>query len=123
VTYVYDGNRMRTKKSGGTLYWRDVTGTTIAETTLGGADVNEYVFFAGRRVARIGSAGGVYYENTGTDGTFTVFLERPPNLQRHRPLCESQTNYGRIAQAKPSGSPPTSMWAVTSNVFRSRTAT
>jgi len=61
VSYSYDGSRMRVAKSGGTMYWRDVSGNTIAETTLSGADVNEYVFFAGRRVARIDSTGTVYY--------------------------------------------------------------
>ena len=61
VSYSYDGNRMRVAKSGGTMYWRDVNGNSIAETTLTGADVNEYVFFVGRRVARIDATGTVYY--------------------------------------------------------------
>src|SRR6266849_7730618 len=36
VTYTYDGNGLRVKKSNGTLYWRAITGHTIAETDLSG---------------------------------------------------------------------------------------
>jgi RHS repeat-associated protein len=61
VSYEYDGKRMRVAKSGGTMYWRDVNGNAIAETNLSGTDVNEYVFFAGRRIARIDSGGNIYY--------------------------------------------------------------
>jgi len=61
VTYTYDGNRMRVEKSSGTLYWRDTSGNTIAETNLSGADLSEYVFFAGRRIARIDPNANVCY--------------------------------------------------------------
>lgn len=61
VTYQYDGDHRRVSKSSGTLYWRDLSGNTLAETDASGSDVNEYVFFAGRRVARIDSAANVYY--------------------------------------------------------------
>jgi RHS repeat-associated protein len=80
VTYTYDGNYRRVEKSSGTLYWRNVGGNTIAETNLSGTDVNEYVFFAGRRVARIDSSGNVYYyqadqigsTRTGTNSSGTL---------------------------------------------------
>ena len=49
------------KKTGGTLYWRDISGNTIAETNLSGANQSEYVFFGGRRLTRIDSSGNVYY--------------------------------------------------------------
>lgn len=61
VLYTYDGNGMRVEKSAGTLYWRDQSGNTIAESDLHGTDVNDYVFFAGRRIARIDSSSDVYY--------------------------------------------------------------
>jgi RHS repeat-associated protein len=61
VTYTYDGNRMRVKKSSGTLYWRSARGNTIAETNSSGTNVNEYVFFAGRRVVQRDSSGNLYY--------------------------------------------------------------
>jgi RHS repeat-associated protein len=76
--YVYDGNGMRVEKAnanGGlcsgtptvdVLYWRNIAGNTIAETDATGstsnANYHEYVFFAGRRVARSDvSSGNVYY--------------------------------------------------------------
>lgn len=75
VTYTYDGNRMRVEKTGGTLYWRDVSGNTIAETNLSGATQNIYVFFAGRRlVQRSNSSGNYYYyqvDQTGTTRSIT----------------------------------------------------
>jgi RHS repeat-associated protein len=48
------------------LYWRNIAGQTIAETDSAGSTSNaayhEYVFFAGRRVARSDpSSGSVYY--------------------------------------------------------------
>jgi len=61
VTYSYDGNRMRVKKSSGTLYWRATDGSVIAETDLSGNDSNEYVLFGGRRIVRRDSSGNVFY--------------------------------------------------------------
>jgi hypothetical protein len=48
------------------LYWRNIAGQTIAETDSAGSTSNayyhEYIFFAGRRVARSDpSSGSVYY--------------------------------------------------------------
>ena len=76
--YTYDANGMRVMKahaSGGSctgtvtvdmMYWRDFAGNTIAETDGTGsttnANYNEYVFFAGRRIAQSNpSSGNVYY--------------------------------------------------------------
>jgi RHS repeat-associated protein len=76
--YTYDGNGIRVQKanaSGGSctgtptvdvLYWRNIGGNTIAETDSTGstsnANYHEYVFFAGRRVARSDvSSASVYY--------------------------------------------------------------
>ncbi len=66
--YVYDGNGLRVEKSnssGGTLYWRSVSGATIAETDLTGSTTNaaykEYMFFAGQRIASRDASGNVYY--------------------------------------------------------------
>jgi RHS repeat-associated protein len=66
VNYSYDGNGFRVKKSSGTLYWRSISGDTIAESDLTGSTTNsnyhEYIFFAGRRVARSDpSSASVYY--------------------------------------------------------------
>ncbi len=66
VTCSYDGNGLRVEKSNGTLYWRAITGDAIAESDLTGSTTNsnyhEYVFFAGRRIARRDpSTGSVFY--------------------------------------------------------------
>lgn len=55
-TYVYDGDGRRVKKfsgSTGTLYWPDLSGNTLNESSLGATNLHEYVYFSGKRVARI----------------------------------------------------------------------
>jgi RHS repeat-associated protein len=76
--YTYDGNGLRVMKAhanGGSctgtvtvdmLYWRNIAGNTIAETDGSGSTTNssynEYLFFAGRRIAQSNpSSGSVYY--------------------------------------------------------------
>ena len=73
--YVYDGNGLRVAKqssattcSSGTvtkLYWRSISGDTIAETDSSGSTTNsaynEYVFFAGRRIASRTGTGAIFY--------------------------------------------------------------
>ncbi len=90
---IYDGNGLRVAKkssasscASGTvtkLYWRSISGDALAETDSSGATnnsaYNEYVFFAGRRIAsRIGAATGTgpifYYfaDQLGTTRTITT---------------------------------------------------
>ena len=75
--YIYDGNGLRVEKATASgsacssptayeLYWRSVSGDTIAETDGSGSTTNssynEYVFFAGRRIAQSNpSSSTVYY--------------------------------------------------------------
>ena len=74
--YAYDGDGYRVQKgtassscsspSATELYWRNIGGTTTAETDGSGSTTNssynEYVFFAGRRIAQSNpSSGNVYY--------------------------------------------------------------
>ena len=61
VTYTYDGLGNRVEKSNGTLYWYGPGGEVLDETNLTGSLTNEYVFFAGKRVARRDSSGNIYY--------------------------------------------------------------
>ena len=61
ATYTYDGNRMRVEKSSGVLYWRTTGGAVIAETNTSGTNVNEYLFFAGRRTVQRDNSGNLYY--------------------------------------------------------------
>jgi RHS repeat-associated protein len=72
VTYTYDGNNLRVEKSSGTLYWRDINGNVLAETSLSGALQNEYVFLSGRRIAFRNSAGSIYYYFTDRIGSTRV---------------------------------------------------
>jgi len=61
VTYTYDGLGNRVEKSNGTLYWYGPGGEVLDETSLTGSLTNEYVFFAGKRVARRDASGNIYY--------------------------------------------------------------
>ena len=63
ATYVYDGDGIRVKKSGGgatpTLYWGS---GTLAESDTSGNLTSEYIYLNGRRIARRDVAtGNVYY--------------------------------------------------------------
>jgi RHS repeat-associated protein len=58
VTYTYDGDGRRVKKSNGMLYWAGSAGDALVETDLAGNTTAEYVFFNGRRVARIDQPSG-----------------------------------------------------------------
>jgi RHS repeat-associated protein len=58
VTYTYDGDGKRVKKSSGKLYWYGISGSTLLETDLNGNPADEYVFFNGKRVARRKSPSG-----------------------------------------------------------------
>jgi RHS repeat-associated protein len=69
VNYVYDGRDFRVEKSSGTLYWRGYLGDASSESNLAGSITNDYVFFAGQRVARIDSGGNVYYYFTDRVGS------------------------------------------------------
>lgn len=51
VTYTYDGDGARVKKSSGRLYWAASVGT-VAESDLSGTLTAEYIFFGGERIAR-----------------------------------------------------------------------
>jgi RHS repeat-associated protein len=61
VTYYYDGDGRRVRKSGGTLYWYGTSSDPLLETDAAGTLRNEYIFFAGRRIARRDSSGNVEY--------------------------------------------------------------
>jgi RHS repeat-associated protein len=56
TTYTYDGDGRRVEKSSATLYWDG-----LAETDTSGNTTNEYIFFAGARIARRDGSGNIYY--------------------------------------------------------------
>jgi RHS repeat-associated protein len=61
VTYTYDGDGRRVKKSNGKLYWYGVSGEGLTETDLSGNNPTDYIFFSGQRIARRDPSGTVHY--------------------------------------------------------------
>jgi RHS repeat-associated protein len=65
VTYTYDGDGRRVSKSNGKLYWYGMGSDPLDETDLAGntnnSGFNEYIFFAGKRIARRDSSNNVTY--------------------------------------------------------------
>ncbi len=72
VTYTYDGDGKRVKKSNGKLYWGS---GPLTETDASGTATSDYAFFGGKRIARIDLPSGVvhYYfsDHLGTHGVVT----------------------------------------------------
>jgi RHS repeat-associated protein len=64
MSYIYDGDGNRVEKSGSKIYW--MAGTEVLDETdttgsVTNGSFNEYVFFAGNRIARRDSSGDVFY--------------------------------------------------------------
>src|SRR5437867_1124291 len=71
VTYTYDGDGQRVKKSSGTLYWDG-----LAESdTSGNTWTNEYIFFAGQRIARRDGSGNVFYYFADALGSSRIIVQ------------------------------------------------
>jgi len=75
VTYTYDGDGKRVKKSNGTLYWYGTGSDAMLETDLSGNMLNEYIFFAGKRTARRNASGSVYYYFSDHLGTAHIITD------------------------------------------------
>jgi RHS repeat-associated protein len=73
--YTYDGDGNRVEKSSGTLYWYGPHGETLAETNTTGGDLNEYIFFGSKRIARVNSSGNVFYYFADHLGTSRVIVQ------------------------------------------------
>lgn len=77
-TYTYDGSSRRVEKSNGvtgTLYWGG-----LAETDLSGNITSEYVFFAGRRIARRDASGNVFFYNADSLGSTRTVTDANGNI-------------------------------------------
>jgi RHS repeat-associated protein len=66
LTFKYDGDGNRVSKTGSTneLYWLGTGADALAESDAGGNLVSEYIFFGGKRVARVDTSNPthpVYY--------------------------------------------------------------
>ncbi len=53
VTYTYDGDGNRVQKSNGKLYWYGAGSDPLDETDLSGNLTSEFVFFGGKRIAKL----------------------------------------------------------------------
>jgi RHS repeat-associated protein len=58
TTYSYDGSGHRVQKSSGKLYWYGDGDDVLSETSLTGTPVADYIFFNGKRVARVDQPSG-----------------------------------------------------------------
>jgi RHS repeat-associated protein len=78
IQYVYDGLGMRVEKTATSYYWRAVTGEILAETDTSGNTKNEYIYFAGQRIAWLDGATpqqNLYYINTDNLGSTRTIVE------------------------------------------------
>ncbi len=79
LTYTYDGDGKRVKKSSGKLYWYGMGANVLDETDLAGntnnSTFNEYAFFGGRRIARRNSSNTVFYYFADHLGTSRVIVQ------------------------------------------------
>jgi len=80
VTYVYDGSGERVSKTG-KLYWRGSGSDTLAETSATDTNPTRYIFFGGKRIARLdpGATTPKYYveDNVGSTELVTDYLGNP----------------------------------------------
>jgi len=61
VNYTYDGDGKRVKKDNGKLYWTGTGSDPLTETDLSGTPTADYVFFNGKRIARVDLASGTVH--------------------------------------------------------------
>ncbi len=92
VTYTYDGDGNRVKKSSGTLYW----GASMAESdlTATASSWKDYIYFAGKRVARreaVDSKAHYYYSDH--LGSSSVVTDEVGTMS---PCTNSPTGYTTI---------------------------
>ena len=61
VTYTYDADGNRVVKSGTRLYWYGPDGQVLTETDTSLGNPIDYVYFAGKRIAKVNASNTVYY--------------------------------------------------------------
>lgn len=76
VTYTYDGDGKRVKKSNGTLYWYGTGGQILKETDPAGNNPKDYIFFNGKRIARRDSATVIHYYFSDHLGSSNVVINK-----------------------------------------------
>ena len=75
VTYDYDGDGRRVAKTTGKLYWYGLGGEVLAEGDAAGNITYEYIYFAGKRIARRTPAGTVHYYLADRLGSARMMLD------------------------------------------------
>lgn len=81
VTYTYDGDGRRVKKSNGKLYWYGINGQVLEETDLSGTLITDYVYFGGTRIARRDANGTMYYFLADRLGNARVITDSTGSVQ------------------------------------------
>jgi RHS repeat-associated protein len=80
VTYTYDGDGRRVEKSNGKLYWYGTDGNVLDETDATGSMTNsafnEYIYFAGKKIARRDATGNVFYYRQDMLGSSVAMVEK-----------------------------------------------
>jgi RHS repeat-associated protein len=79
TTYTYDGDGKRVMNSAGTYYWTTPSGEQLSDTPGAGAG-NEYIFFAGQRIAWVDSGGTVRYYWGDHLGTTRIVTDAAGNV-------------------------------------------
>jgi RHS repeat-associated protein len=79
TTYTYDGDGKRVMNSAGTYYWTTPSGNQLSDTPGSGAG-NEYIYFAGRRIAWVDSGGTVRYYWGDHLGTTRIVTDASGNV-------------------------------------------
>jgi RHS repeat-associated protein len=81
VTYTYDGDGHRVQKSNGKLYWYGSSSVTLDESDASGNVTNEYIFLAGKRLARrVVSSGQIQYYFADHLGSSRVVTDASGNI-------------------------------------------
>ena len=81
VTYTYDGDGNRVKKSSGKLYWYGSGSVILDESDATGNVTNEYIFFGGKRLARrVASSGQIQYYFADHLGSSRVVTDASGNI-------------------------------------------
>ncbi len=83
ITYTYDGDGGRVRKSNGKLYWTGPGSEPLLESDAAGNFTAEYIFFNGKRVARRDLPGGaVHYYFSDHLGTASVITSNTGVVQK-----------------------------------------
>jgi RHS repeat-associated protein len=79
TTYTYDGDGKRVMNSAGTYNWTTPAGDQLSDTPGAGTG-NEYIYFAGQRIAWVDSGGTVRYYWSDHLGTTRVITDASGNV-------------------------------------------